>query len=155
MFITLADYLECAEDYEAELSAGIDCANCGKHIVDGGWLYFNHGFSDDDICEDCGKQFIGEEEKAAEDWAKQNCKLTSTLEVFDPSERFAPTPEEYENGNRYAYTQNAVHAGNRHSATNYEQCLKELGLSKFDDDDRSGIWYHAIRNQCDELCNNE
>ena len=84
-----------------------------------------------------------------DEYAKELCKLTGQLAVYDPAGHYAPSPEEYEAGDREAYTENSVRAFNRHNRTNYDELIKPF--SKHDTDPETRAYYSAIRTRIEEL----
>ena len=108
-----------------------------------------HGRECDEGCDtgdewvDAVETLVGTDEVRddAERWAARHVRQTGPLEVYDSSERSAPTREEYEMGMREAYTDAAVEAHNRHSRTNYDALCSLLDKdSKLDQ-----VYYDAVR----------
>ncbi len=124
-----------------DCNAGDDCDRC----YDGPWLEIR--LEDRDCyCESCVEQIIEDHSEEIAEYAAQ-VKITGELEVYEPMEHFAPTPEQYDMGCREAHTENSVRAFNRHHRTNYEELIR--GLSKDDALDRA--FYTAVRERVNEL----
>lgn len=142
-----------ADDYENdyrraadELVDSHDLCNSCKGQLEPGFAYEHR--SGVVTCRSCWDQSLREaarEEASA--FAKASCKITGSLERYDPSGGFAPTPQEYESGSKEAYTANAVRAFNRHNSTNYDELIRDLDR----DDPVSCAYYSAIRERIEEL----
>jgi hypothetical protein len=100
------------------------------------------------FCSRCACEHVertrGAELKA---WAVEHVRVIGTLHEYDPTERYAPTREEYAAGMREAYTENSVRVHNRHNCTNYDELIRDLNR----DDPFDRAKYSAIRRQVEAL----
>lgn len=105
------------------------------------------------ICAECYTSAESEEERIFDESpariaeAVSMCKATADFPVFDESETWAPTPEQYERGERDAYTENSYRCYCRHSCTNYDDLIRNLDRH----DAADQLVYDAIRARIDEL----
>jgi hypothetical protein len=124
---------------------GIACSICKRCLNDDEWAYSDLGRDCGLACKTCGDKVLEDEKTKAEEFARDNCRITEKPHRYNSSYRYAPTRDDYEDGDREAYTENSVAANNRHRCTNYEELLERAGLSKSDTSDIADVRYNAIR----------
>lgn len=75
----------------------VPCAECGDTISDG------HEIGDDLYCEDCIAYVLDEIRDEADQYAIDECRITSELPKYDPELGRWATPKKYLTGDRESY----------------------------------------------------
>jgi hypothetical protein len=86
-------------------------------------------------------------ERKAEQFARENCRLTRPLPEYDPDGALSESGEKYTGGTLTATSPVAWLAHVRHGCTNYDELIESLCKHRFAD----RIWYAVIRSRVTAL----
>lgn len=108
----------------------------------------------DTMCLGCYEDAADEYESEAPIQTKEALemlKITCEFPLYDESQEYAPTREEFEAGFKEAYTPNAYRCHLRHECTNYDDVIRDLQRGEAIDQ----TIYKAVRDRVEEMIDAE